>query len=194
METISISIHSFGEQMKIIAFTGMPCSGKSEAVQIAKNMGINVFRMGDMVLEEVKNKGLPSDDKHVGTIANQMRKKFGKDIWAKKTLEKISKYKDLKYVVIDGIRNIEEIETFEKKLGNDFIVIAIVASDETRQKRFLTRGREDDSKDIQDLINRDKRELNWGLGSVLASADIVIPNEGRLKIFKDEIKKIFNKI
>jgi dephospho-CoA kinase len=194
LETISISIHSFGEQMKIIAFTGMPCSGKSEAVQIAKNMGINVFRMGDMVLEEVKNKGLPSDDKHVGTIANQMRKKFGKDIWAKKTLEKISKYKDLKYVVIDGIRNIEEIETFEKKLGNDFIVIAIVASDETRQKRFLTRGREDDSKDIQDLINRDKRELNWGLGSVLASADIVIPNEGRLKIFKDEIKKIFNKI
>jgi dephospho-CoA kinase len=194
LETISISIHSFGEQMKIIAFTGMPCSGKSEAVQIAKNMGINVFRMGDMVLEEVKNKGLPSDDKHVGTIANQMRKKFGKDIWAKKTLEKISKYKDLKYVVIDGIRNIEEIETFEKKLGNDFIVIAIVASDETRQKRFLIRGREDDSKDIQDLINRDKRELNWGLGSVLASADIVIPNEGRLKIFKDEIKKIFNKI
>lgn len=180
--------------MKIIAFTGMPCSGKSEAVQIAKNMGINVFRMGDMVLKEVKNRGFLLDDIHIGAVANQMRKKFGKDIWAKKTLEKISKYKDLKYVVIDGIRNIEEIETFEKKLGNDFIVIAIVASDETRQKRFLTRGREDDGKDIQDLINRDKRELNWGLGSVIASADIVIPNQGSLKIFKDEIKKIFNKI
>ena len=180
--------------MKIIAFTGMPCSGKSEAVQIAKNMGINVFRIGDMVWEEVKNRGLPLDDKHVGAIADQMRKKYGKDIWAKKTLEKISEYSKIEHIVIDGIRNNEEIETFKKKLGKNFIVIAIVASDETRQKRFLKRGREDDSKDVQDLIDRDKRELNWGLGSVIASADIVIPNEGSLENFRNELTKIFNKI
>jgi len=180
--------------MKIIAFTGMPCSGKSEAVQIAKNIGINVFRMGDMILEEVKNQKLPLDDKHVGSIADQMRKKFGMDIWAKKTIEKISKYNQLEYIVIDGVRNTEEIETFKKKLGKDFVIIAIVASDETRQKRFLKRGREDDSKNINGLLERDKRELNWGLGSVIASADIVIPNEGSLKNFKNEIAKIFEKI
>ncbi|OGS40806.1 MAG: hypothetical protein A3K77_04290 [Euryarchaeota archaeon RBG_13_31_8] len=180
--------------MKIIAFTGMPCSGKSEAVQIAKNMKINVFRMGDMVWEEVKNRGLPLDDKHVGDIANQMRKKYGKDVWAKKTLEKIAKISKLRYIVIDGIRNNEEIETFKKKLGKNFIVIAIVASDENRQKRFLKRGREDDSKDIKDLIDRDKRELNWGLSSVIASADIVISNEGSLENFRNELTRIFNKI
>jgi dephospho-CoA kinase len=180
--------------MKIIAFTGMPCSGKSEAVQIAKNMGINVFRMGDMVWEEVKNRELPLDDKHVGAIADQMRKKFGKDIWAKKTLEKILKNKISKHVVIDGIRNTEEMETFKKKLGEDFILIAITASDKTRRERFLKRGREDDSKDIQNLIDRDKRELGWGLGSVIASADIVIPNEGSLKDFRIEMTKIFDKL
>ena len=180
--------------MKIIAFTGMPCSGKSEAVQIAKNMKINVFRMGDMVLEEVKNQNLPLDDKHVGAIANQMREKFGKDIWAKKTLDKISKYNKLEYIVIDGIRNAEEIETFKKNLGKNFVVIAIVASDELRQKRFLKRGREDDSKEIKDLIKRDKRERNWGLDSVIASADIVISNQGSLEKLKSEITKIFNKI
>jgi dephospho-CoA kinase len=180
--------------MKIIAFTGMPCAGKSEAVQIAKDIGINVFRIGDMVLEEVKNQKLPLDDKHVGAIADQMRKKFGMDIWAKKIIEKISKYKQLEYIVIDGVRNTEEIETFKRRLGKDFIVIAIVASDKTRQKRFLKRGREDDSKVIQDLIERDKRELNWGLGSVIASADIIIPNEGSLKNFKNEIAKLFKKI
>ncbi len=180
--------------MKIIAFTGMPCSGKSEAVQIAKNMKIIVFRMGDMVLEEVKNQNLPLDDKHVGAIANQMRIKFGKDIWAKKTLDKISKYKNLEYIVIDGIRNAEEIEAFKKNLGKNFVVIAIVASDELRQKRFLKRGREDDSKEIKDLIERDKRERNWGLDSVIASADIVISNQGSLEKLKSEITKIFNKI
>ena len=180
--------------MKIIAFTGMPCSGKSEAVQIAKNMKIIVFRMGDMVLEEVKNQNLPLDDKHVGAIANQMRIKFGKDIWAKKTLDKISKYKNLEYIVIDGIRNAEEIVTFKKNLGKNFIVIAIVSSDEQRQMRFLKRGRVDDSKDIKDLIERDKRERNWGVDSVIASADIVISNQGSLEKLKSEITKIFNKI
>lgn len=180
--------------MKIIAFTGMPCSGKSEAVQIAKNMGINVFRMGDMVWDEVKNRGLTLDDKHVGTVADLMRKKFGKDIWAKKTLEKITKFSKLEYIVIDGIRNIEEIDTFKKKLGKDFIVIAIIASDKARQKRCLKRRREDDSKDANDLKERDKRELDWGLGSVIASADIVIPNQESIENFRNEIKKIFNKI
>jgi dephospho-CoA kinase len=179
--------------MKIIAFTGMPCSGKSEAVQIAKKMGINVFRMGDMVWEEVKNRGLPLDDEHVGSIADQMRKKFGRDIWAKRTLEKISSLDKLDYIIIDGIRNIEEIETFKKNLGKDFLVVAIVASDDTRQKRFLKRGREDDSKDIKDIKERDKRELSWGLGDVIASADIIISNEKSLDNLRKEIKKIIDK-
>ena len=78
-------------------------------------------------------------------------------------------------LVIDGIRNIEEIETFEKELGKDFVVVAVQVSDELRYKRAMNRGREDDSKDIKLIKERDKRELSWGLGDVIASADIVFP-------------------
>ena len=180
--------------MKIIAFAGMPCSGKTEAVQIAKEMDIPVIRMGDIVWEEVKNRGLPLDDKHVGNVADQMRQEVGKDIWAKRTLEKITSFKNLDNIVIDGIRNIEEIETFKMELGKDFLVIAITASDETRQKRFLQRGREDDSFNLQDLKQRDKRELSWGLGTVIASADIVVSNEGNLNDLRNEILKILDRI
>ena len=180
--------------MKIIAFAGMPCSGKSEAVRIAEEMNIPVIRMGDMVWEEVTNRGLPLDEKHVGSIANQMREEFGKDIWAKKTLERISTIEKTECIVIDGIRNVEEIETFKKQLGRDFVVIAVTASDETRQKRFLQRGREDDSSNVQDLGERDKRELGWGLGTVIASADIVVSNEGGIDEFRNEIKKLLDRI
>jgi len=180
--------------MKIIAFVGMPCSGKTEAVQIAKEMGVSVIRMGDMVWDEVKNRGLPLDEKNVVTIADQMRKDLGMDIWAKRTLDKISRLEKSKRIIIDGIRNIEEIDTFKKNLGKDFIIIAVSASDEIRQKRFLNRGREDDSSDIQDLIDRDKRELSWGLGTVIASADIIVPNEDGINEFRNEIRKILKKI
>ncbi len=67
----------------------MPGAGKSEAVLIAKEMGYPVFRIGDCVMEEVKSRGLPLDDKNVGSIATEMRRKFGFDIWAKRTYEKI---------------------------------------------------------------------------------------------------------
>ena len=39
--------------MKIIAFVGMPASGKSEASRIAAEMGIPVIIMGDVIRKEV---------------------------------------------------------------------------------------------------------------------------------------------
>jgi len=180
--------------MKVIAFAGMPFSGKSEAVSIAKEMNIPVIRMGDFIWEETKRKGLELNDYNVGMTADNMRKKYGMDIWAKKTLEKINSIKKGKILVIDGIRNIEEIETFEKELGNNFLLIAVQVSDEVRYRRAMNRGREDDSRDLKLIRERDKRELSWGLGNVIASADIVITNEGSIDEFKNKIEEFFNKI
>ena len=180
--------------MKIVAFTGMPYSGKTEAVQIAKDMGIQVIRMGDMVWGEVKNQGLELNDKNVGEVANNMREKYGKDIWARRTLDNIKSLNKKDVVVIDGIRNVEEIDRFKKDLGKDFFVIAVDASNETRYKRALRRGRQDDSKDLEKIKERDQRELRWGLDVVIASADIVVSNEGSIDEFHEAIKKVLHKI
>ena len=180
--------------MKVIAFTGMPFSGKSEAVNIAKDMDIPIVRMGDMVWDEVNNLGLKLNDKNVGNIANQMREKHGQDIWAIKTINKIKSKGKIKSIVIDGIRNVEEIEVFKRELGNNFVIIAIEASEEIRQKRALKRGRKDDSKDIKKLKERDQRELGWGLGRVIASADIVVLNEISIDDFKKHIKEILKRL
>ena len=180
--------------MKIIAFTGMPASGKSEAVQLAKDKGIPIVRMGDLVWEETRRQGKPLDDKNVGDIASNMREKYGMDIWAKRTVEKIHSLKKSPHLVIDGVRNMEEIEYFKKELGLDFFVIAIDASDELRRKRAIARGRTDDSKNLKDLEERDKREIRWGLQKVIADADIVILNNGSLDQFKKKVLTVFNKL
>jgi dephospho-CoA kinase len=185
---------SWREHMKVIAFAGMPFSGKSEAVTVAKEMNIPVVRMGDLVWQETKNKGLELNDYNVGVTADNMRKKYGKDIWAKKTLEKIKLIKNGELLIIDGIRNIEEIETFEKRLGKNFTLISIQSTDKLRYKRAMNRGRQDDSKDLKLIKVRDKRELSWGLGNVIASADIVITNQGSIDEFKSRIKDLLNKI
>jgi dephospho-CoA kinase len=180
--------------MKIIAFTGMPFSGKSEAVKIAQEMNIPVIRMGDMIWHETKKRGLKLSEKNVGTIADIMRKEHGMDIWAQRTLEKIKLLKDIEKIVIDGIRNIEEIEAFENELGKDFLLIAVQVADDIRYKRAMNRGREDDSLDIELIKTRDKRELSWGLENVIASAEIIVSNEGTMGEFKEKIKKILSNL
>jgi len=177
--------------MKIIAFAGMPFSGKSEAVKIAKEQNIPVIRMGDMVWEETKKQGLELNDKNVGTIANNMRKEHGMNIWAVKTIEEIKKIKNTNILVIDGVRNLQEVETFKRKLGDDFLLVAIQVSDELRYKRAMNRGREDDSKDLTKIKERDNREIGWGLNTVIASADIIISNEGELEELHNKIKQVF---
>ncbi len=174
--------------MKIIAFTGMPGSGKTEAVKIAKILRIPVIRMGDCVWEEVKKRGLELNDENVGKIADGMRKEHGMDIWAKKTLEKIDNSYDK--IVIDGIRNIEEMDYFREKLGKDFLLVAIHASPETRYSRLMNRKRKDDNLTIDRIKNRDERELRWGLGVLIALADVIIVNEGSIDKFGEEVRNI----
>ena len=171
--------------MAVIAFTGLPGCGKSEAVQVAEKQGIKVVRMGDKVREMTHLKGLELSDKNLGMIADEMRRKQGMDIWAKKCLSDIKN--DL--VVIDGIRNIEEVELFRKHLKN-FILVAVHASPHMRHERLIRRGRSDDSFIVEKLKKRDQRELRWGLGNVVAMADIIVTNEGTLEAFREKIKKI----
>jgi len=180
------------DSMKIIAFTGMPCSGKSEAVQIAKDKGSPMVRMGDLVWEETKRQGKPLDDKNVGAVATSMREKHGMDIWARRTYEKIQSMKQSSCLVIDGVRNKEEIDYFRKKLGNEFLVIAIEAPDELRRKRALARKRTDDSTSLKDLEERDKREIKWGIKNVIALADIVLTNNGSLKDFQHHVTTVLH--
>ena len=130
--------------MKIIAFTGMPFSGKSVAVAIAKGLNIPIIRMGDLVWEEVEKQGLPINSETVGRTANSMREMYGKEIWAKKTIDKIKSENIDDVLIIDGVRSCEEIDLFKKTLGGDFILIAIHTPEDIRYERALLRNRVDD--------------------------------------------------
>jgi len=76
----------------------------------------------------------------------------------------------------------------------DFLVVAIDAPDELRRKRAVSRGRTDDSKNLKNLEERDKREISWGLQKVIADADIIIPNNGSIENFKKQVLTVLKKL
>lgn len=175
--------------MKVFGVTGMPGAGKSVAVEVAKKYDIPVLRMGDFIWEEVRRRGLPITSESVAEVAMQMRTDFGPGVWAEKTVDRL-KSMHPEAAVIDGIRSEAELEVFRHRLGHDFTLVAIHASRTTRLQRLLERHREDDVKDEGEFIARDERELGWGLGRVIALADIMLVNEAAMPDLKDQIESV----
>ena len=175
--------------MRVVAFTGMPGAGKGVAAEVARKMDIPVFRMGDFIWEEVRRRSLPLDNGSVAEVAMQMRTDFGPGVWAEKTVDRI-KQMHATMAVIDGVRSEAELEVFRHRLGHDFTLVAIHASRTTRQKRLMDRKREDDVRDEGEFMARDERELGWGLGRVVALADIMLVNEQSMPDLHQQVERV----
>ena len=173
---------------RIFALVGMPGSGKTEATLILKDSIFSKVVMGDVIREEMKNKKIPINSKNMREFMIDLRKKEGMDIVARKCIRKIESL-DSNIIIIDGLRNFEEVEFFKKNLES-FKIIAVNTSSETRYKRLLARKREDDSLDIELLKERDKKEISVGIGRVIEIADHIIDNEGTVEQLQKEFKKI----
>jgi len=179
--------------MKIIAFVGMPASGKSEAARVAGDQGIYVINMGDVIREEVARRGLEPTDANTGGVGTDLRENEGMDAVAKRCVPKINN-SGTGMVVIDGVRGIAEVEFFKQEFGGDFTLVNIDSSIRMRLMRVKARGRSDDMTDIDALRNRDERELGWGMGGAVEAADITIPNASGLKEFKHSIVELLEQL
>jgi dephospho-CoA kinase len=170
--------------MTVICITGMPGAGKGEVVDILKEeANLPVVRMGDMVWDEVRSRGLPLEPQVVGEIANSERQAHGNDIWAHRCVAKVKEKLSggNTHIIIDGVRTRQEIAVFKSAFKDSFYVIAVFASLSTRFDRIRARKRADDTNTRELFDQRDKRELSWGVGEVIALADGMIMNEGGLE-------------
>jgi dephospho-CoA kinase len=177
--------------MKIIAFVGMPASGKSEAARIAAGMGIPVVNMGDVIRKEVLKRGLEPNDSNSGMVATDLRKCEGLDAVAKRCISQI-RGTGSELVVIDGVRGIAEVECFRQELGKGFILISIYAPIEVRFSRIQKRGRSDDMSSMEGLRRRDERELGWGMGEAIEASNIEIENNFSLETFRKDVIEVLS--
>ncbi len=168
-----------------ILVTGMPGSGKSIVSEAARMIGVPVYIMGNFVREEAVKRGLDLSSDVLGKLAIELRGEKGKHIVAKLVMDKLKERND-EVVLIEGVRNIEELKYFLTEIGK-IILVAVHASPKTRFERLYKRGRSDDPKNWEEFKERDYRELNMGIGSVIALADIMLVNEN---ITKEEFLKI----
>ena len=168
-------------------FCGMPGSGKSIGAKVAKDLGIPVFVMGDVVREEVTRRNLPHTPQTLGTVMLQLREEHGPGVVAERCVEKILRETST-CVVVDGARSEAELAVFKKRL-TPVTLVAIHASPQACFERLKQRGREDDALAWAEFQERNQRELNVGLGRIIAQADIMIVNEGDLDALQAKVQR-----
>jgi dephospho-CoA kinase len=174
--------------MKLIVTVGMPGSGKDELIEVAHGMGLATLKMGDLVRDETRRRGLALNNANVGRIASEERDKHGPGVWAQRALPKLTETR----MLVDGCRSDSEVSVFRHNFG-DLFVLGIFASPETRYNRLSVRRRSDDV-DLQDFYDRDRRELKWGIGAAFALADGMIVNEGSLDEFRRSARATLERI
>ena len=95
------------------------------------------------------------------------------------------------FILVDGIRSPYEIEMFKENFDN-FSSVSVFASAKTRFERLVLRGRADDPENYDDFLVRDKRELGFGLGEVIATADYLLVNEDSLEDFQEQVREFMD--
>jgi dephospho-CoA kinase len=174
--------------MKLIVTVGMPGSGKDELIAVAQSMGLATLKMGDLVRDETRRRGLPLSNSNVGRVASEERDKHGPGVWAQRALPKLTETR----MLVDGCRSDSEVSVFRHNFG-DLYVLGIFASPETRYDRLASRRRSDDV-DLQDFYDRDRRELKWGIGNAFALADGMLVNEGTLEEFRRNARAMLERV
>jgi dephospho-CoA kinase len=165
--------------MKLIVTVGMPGSGKDELVEVARHMGLATLKMGDLVRDETRRRGLPITNANIARVANEEREKHGPGVWAQRAVPKLIETK----MLVDGCRSDSEVGIFRHNFG-DLFVLGIFAPPEERYERLMRRGRGDDGANLQEFFDRDRRELKWGIGNAFALCDGMLTNEGSLEEFR----------
>ncbi len=190
--------------MKIIGFVGLPGSGKGEASQIARHLGFAVVVMGDVIRQEAARQGFEPRDENLGRIGNELRAKEGPTAVARRTLE-MAKATGEEIVVVDGLRSREEADFFRASAEN-FYLVEICAPAEARMKRLAARGRSDDPREpgkgyeasisscresgAAALERREERELSWGMGEAMKTADLKLRNDGSLNELHRNVERL----
>ena len=175
--------------MKVVAIVGMAGAGKSEVAGVFAEHGFKKVRFGDITDEELKNRGLESNEENERYIRQQLREKHGMAAYAKLNLPRIDSSLKSSNVVVDGLYSWEEYTLLKEHYGARLSVLAVWASPSTRHARLVHRTERPLT--LGEASSRDKSEIeNSNKGGPIAMADFTIVNEASL----DELGKATERV
>ncbi len=169
---------------QVVGLVGYIASGKSTVSEHFIDRDFKYYKLSDAIRRECEKKGLEITRVNLQNVGNQLREQHSGSVLAQKTLEAAQ---DDKLVIIDGIRNPEEIE-YLREHAQAFIV-GVVAPQYVRLERYIKRAQErgEDGMTKAAFYRANQREKGIGedengqqVGACLEMVDYTIENTGSL--------------
>ena len=180
--------------MLIIALTGKMGAGKGAVAELLKHKGFEYHSYSDIISEEAKRHGYKPTRQNLRELGNLIRMESGNiGILSERLLSKIKTDR----VVLDGVRNLAEIEILRHR--KNFFLIGIDADEELRFERIKKRRRNGDPTTFEMFTEIDKKE-NLGFYSgqeiqkCLDNADFLILNKGSAEELAKKINSVLAEI
>ena len=180
----------------VIGLVGPIASGKGTISEYLKSQGFVYFSLSDVVREETVARGLEMSRKNLQDVGNDLRENFGGAVLVHRLEERINKQD---FVVIDGIRNPEEIFAIKEQFGGKIITIS--AYKNRRVERYLERAkvRGEDTASIASFKKIDERDLGKGedvhgqqVQACIDLADFTLKNNGTIEEFHQNCKEMLD--
>lgn len=182
----------------IIGITGAFGSGKSTAAAFFEEKGFTKIVLSSFLEIEAKKRSTRKITRKIlQDIGNEWREKYGPGILGEKANEYL-KSKKAKKAVIDGIRNLGEVEEFKK--NSNLILIAVVADRKVRFERLRSFKRRE--KLTWELFEKlDKRDIGIGekqtglqVAFCIAESDVFIDSNGGIGEFRNKLNSFLKDI
>jgi len=178
--------------MRILGTVGLPGSGKGELAAVARDEGIPVVTMGDVIRQACRDRGLDPAENH-GRVARALREERGPTAIAEASLPHINALLDddeTETIVVDGLRSMAEVNVFTDAFGESFSIVSVEAPFDLRAERLGERDRDSSDNDLEKLRARDERERGFGMDDVMAAADYQIDNTETLASFRTQARAV----
>lgn len=168
---------SHHNNVKVVAFVGLPGVGKSSAVDYLTEKGYPKVYFGGVVLQAVKDAGMDVTPDNERYMREKLREDEGKDVIVNRIVQQIN---DLiatgqHRIIADGLYSWTEYKILKSEFPGELTVIAIVAPKHLRHHRLASRP--DRPLTEAQASERDWSEIeNLEKGGPIAIADHTIIN------------------
>ncbi len=177
----------------ILGITGTNGSGKGAVVDyLVQKKGFTHYSVRDLIIEEVKKRGLELNRINIGNTGTAMRKEYGPNYFAETFIAR-AREAGIEDFIIESIRTLSESASLHAHGG---FMVGVDAPLELRYSRIQSRGSVTDQVSLEDFRHQEDIEYSpkdptdptqMNVLGVLAGADYTLINEGTFEELGEKI-------